>query len=124
VQYAEADDAASFHGVPRYYRNALLGLERALDAFGGNSSSSGSSSGSVGASGGCSNTSSGASGSGSSGGAGVAFCVNLGDSVDGKQRGAPEAGFEAVLRRFRGRPYPSYHVVGCGACVTVLYCTV
>jgi hypothetical protein len=43
---------------------------------------------------------------------GVAFALNLGDSVDGKQRVDAEAGFDAVLGCFEGRPYPSYHLVG------------
>ncbi|GAB4813996.1 hypothetical protein N2152v2_001042 [Parachlorella kessleri] len=33
VQHADIPDGFSFHGVPRYYRQALAGLERALEHF-------------------------------------------------------------------------------------------
>jgi hypothetical protein len=77
----QSDDGVSFHGVPRFYRNSLVGLRRALAAFASER---------------------------------VAFALNLGDSVDGKQRGDPEAGFRAVTACFEGLPYPCYHLVGRG----------
>jgi hypothetical protein len=67
VQYADADDAVSFHGVPRFYRGALQGLDRALGALARD---------------------------------GAAFVINLGDSVDGKQRERAEEGW--VTGRGRG----------------------
>ena len=33
MQYADAADAKSFHGQPRFYRESLNGLARALEAF-------------------------------------------------------------------------------------------
>ncbi len=33
LQHADIPDGFSFHGVPRYYRQALEGLERAIDHF-------------------------------------------------------------------------------------------
>lgn len=33
IQYADIPDGHSFHGVPRYYRNALLSLKRAVGAW-------------------------------------------------------------------------------------------
>lgn len=33
IQYADIDDGKSFLGVPRYYRHALLGLQRAVQAW-------------------------------------------------------------------------------------------
>lgn len=79
VQYADADDALSFHGAPRYYRESVGALKRALSGLSAE---------------------------------GVSFVLNLGDSVDGKQREAPEAGFDAVLGCFEGLPFPSYHLIG------------
>jgi hypothetical protein len=32
VQYADIPDGTSFHGVPRYYRNALVALQRAVSS--------------------------------------------------------------------------------------------
>ncbi|KAI8469803.1 MAG: manganese-dependent ADP-ribose/CDP-alcohol diphosphatase-like protein [Monoraphidium minutum] len=80
VQYADVEDAISFHGQPRYYKNSLLGLRRALAAFASER---------------------------------VSLALNLGDSVDGKQRAVdPHGGFDEVLACFEGRPYPSYHLIG------------
>ena len=33
LQHADIPDGFSFHGVPRYYRQALAGLERAIEHF-------------------------------------------------------------------------------------------
>lgn len=33
IQYADIPDGRSFHGVPRYYRNSLVGLQRAVDGW-------------------------------------------------------------------------------------------
>eukprot|EP00775_Hariotina_reticulata_P008244 gene8244-8434_t len=33
VQYADIPDGCSFHGVPRFYRNALVGLRRAVEGW-------------------------------------------------------------------------------------------
>lgn len=79
MQYADADDATSFHGAPRFYRESLSGLSRALDAFAAQR---------------------------------AAFAINLGDTVDGKQRGAPEAGFGAVMEVFGRSRVPCHHIVG------------
>ncbi|GBF93931.1 manganese-dependent ADP-ribose CDP-alcohol diphosphatase-like [Raphidocelis subcapitata] len=79
VQYADAEDATSFHGAPRFYRESLNGLSRALDAFASER---------------------------------AAFALNLGDTVDGKQRGAPEPGFDAVMAVFGRSRVPCHHIVG------------
>ena len=33
ISVADIPDGASFHGVPRFYRNALVGLRRAVDSW-------------------------------------------------------------------------------------------
>jgi manganese-dependent ADP-ribose/CDP-alcohol diphosphatase len=33
VQYADIPDAVSFHGCPRFYRNSLIGLRRAVEGW-------------------------------------------------------------------------------------------
>lgn len=33
VQYADIPDGLSFHGVPRFYRNSLLGLRRCVEGW-------------------------------------------------------------------------------------------
>ena len=33
VQYADIPDGVSFHGCPRFYKNALIGLRRAVEGW-------------------------------------------------------------------------------------------
>lgn len=82
VQYADADDATSFHGALRFYRNSLAGLRRALRAFESERVA-----------------------------AAVNLGDAVDGKMRGCPGGAA-AGFDDVMACFQGRPFPSYQMVG------------
>lgn len=88
IQYADIDDHPSYHGQMRYYRNSLVLLKQALDTWNKHNSSPNKPSK-------------------------VSFVLNLGDIIDGKNKGKSGEAVDRVLREFNHfTGGPVYNLLG------------
>jgi len=87
VQYANIDDGASYHGIPRFYRNSLLSLTEAVDDWVALEARDPSKR--------------------------MSFAIHLGDVVDGKcPQEQSEQALKSVLAQFKRLACRTYHIIG------------